>query len=170
MSQLTAFILPAARISSYSCAFMVCNTFRSVQFSSRYLPCCRPVSGGACGCSSGGISQVIGTFSGIRLGRGAHIQPGTQRLSFMWNSDVQPHRLSSSSPRPVQHRTVGLIQGCDNLRLFQVSEEVCFVGCHQSRMWNPIAVSSGSSDCVTCDHTRGSERRGCCTQCETEHG
>ncbi|EGD6049397.1 hypothetical protein DM433_20755 [Escherichia coli] len=81
----------------------------SVQFSSRYLPCCRPVSGGAVwlfirrhrpGCH--GIPwfpslpvDVVYTSS----------QTPSGCLSY-GTLHVQPHRLSSFSPRPVRHRTV----------------------------------------------------------------
>ncbi len=100
-------------------------------------------------------------------GCGAHIQPGTQRLSFIWCS-----ACSAASPFFIFSRVPcgtgqsGLIQGCDNLWLFQVSEEVCFAQAATSRacenQWRSPAYPAG---CVTCDHTRGSERRGCCTRC-----
>ena len=96
--QLTTFITSGRRISSYSCALMVCNTFRVSSVSSRYLPCCRPSPAGRCGCLSGGISRVIGAFSGIRLrGCGAHPAVAPSSCLSYGALHVQPHHLSSSS-------------------------------------------------------------------------
>nr|ABC42251.1 hypothetical protein O2ColV146 [Escherichia coli] len=79
----------------------------AVQFSSRYLPCCRPVSGGA-------VWLFIRRHQpGYRFVQW-HPSVGVVHTSSQAPSGclscgtlhVQPHRLSSSSPRPVRHRTV----------------------------------------------------------------
>ncbi len=115
VSQLTAFITSSARISSYSCVFMVCNTFQG-QFSFHHgislLPP-RP----AAWWSSGGISRVIGAFSGIRLWAWCTSARNPVCLSY-GALHVQPHHLSSSSPRPVRHRTACLIPGREIWRTF----------------------------------------------------
>ncbi|EFK43535.1 hypothetical protein HMPREF9346_04931 [Escherichia coli MS 119-7] len=78
----------------------------SVQFSSRYLPCCRPVSGGA-------VWLFIRRHQpGYRCVQW-HPSVGVVHTSSLEPSGclsygalhVQPHHLSSSSPRPVRHRT-----------------------------------------------------------------
>lgn len=86
-----------------------------------------PSPAGRCGCSSGGISQVIGAFSGICLWMWS-THPA-------WNPAVVFHMVLCMFSRitflhllrvPCGTGQSGLIQGCDNLWLFQVSEEVCF--------------------------------------------
>ena len=117
----------------------------SVQFSSRYLPCCRPVSGGRCGCLSGGISRLSVRSVVSVCGCGAHpaVHPAVvfHMVLCMFSRITFLHLLCI----PCSTGQSCLIQGCDNLRLFRCPKKFAFVGCHQSRMWNPIAVSSESS-------------------------
>nr|QAR17237.1 hypothetical protein [Salmonella enterica subsp. enterica] len=68
-------------------------------------------------------------------GRGAHIQPGTQRLSFIWNSAcsaASPFFIFSASraapDSPASFRAA-IICG-----FFRCPKKFAFVGCHQSRM------------------------------------
>ncbi len=141
----------------------------SVQFSSRYLPCCRPRlrRGGVVVHQAASARLSVRSVASV-CGRGAHIQHGHPAVVFhmvlcMFSRIAFLHLLRV----PCSTGQSCLIQGCDNLRLFQVSGRSLLLSAATSRACEkPMAVSSVvQRDCVTCDHTRGSERRGCCMQC-----
>ena len=116
VSEITALSLPQPGYLHIPVVHGTAGHSGSVQFHHgiSLLP---PCPGGRCGCSSGGISRYrcVQWHPSVDV---VHIQPGTQRLSSYGALHVQPHHLSSSSPRPVRHRTVRPHSGCDNLRLF----------------------------------------------------
>lgn len=146
---------------------MVCNTFRVssvfITVSPLLLPRLR--RGGVV------VHQAASARLSVRsvvsvCGCGAHIQPGTQRLSFIWCSAcsaASPFFIFSASraapDSPASFRAA-IICGFSGVRRSLLLSAATSHACENR--WRSPACPAG---CVTCDHTRGSERRGCCTRC-----
>ena len=143
-------------------------------FSSRYLPCCRPSPAGRCvNNSSGGISRVISAFQWyIRLWTWCAHPARAPAVVFHMELCVQPaspffifSRVPLRHPdSPASFRAAiicGFFRCPEEFALSAATSRAC------ENRWRSPACPAG---CVTCDHTRGSERRGCCTRCRNEQG